>query len=70
MKLQGIYTPVLTSFDPDGNVDYEACKKILDNLIDASVHGLIIGGSTGEFYAMSEQPKFTVMLGSVINHHQ
>lgn len=54
MKLQGIYTPVLTSFDLDGNVDYEAWKAVLDNQIEAGVHGLIIGGSTGEFYAMSK----------------
>jgi 4-hydroxy-tetrahydrodipicolinate synthase len=54
MKLQGIYTPVLTSFDADGNVDYEAWKTVLDKQIDAGVHGLIIGGSTGEFYAMSK----------------
>lgn len=46
MKLQGIYTPVLTSFDPDRNVDYQAWKPVLDNQINAGVHGLIIGGST------------------------
>ena len=57
MKLQGIYTPVLTSFDPDGNIDYQAWKTILDNQIDAGVHGLIIGGSTGEFYAMSKEER-------------
>ncbi|KGJ95206.1 dihydrodipicolinate synthase family protein [Colwellia psychrerythraea] len=57
MKLQGIYTPVLTSFGPDGNVDYEAWKIVLDKQIDAGVHGLIIGGSTGEFYAMSKQER-------------
>ena len=54
MNLKGIYTPVLTSFDGQGNVDYQAWKTILDNQINAGVHGLIIGGSTGEFYAMSK----------------
>jgi len=54
MKLQGIYTPVLTSFDAEGKVDYEAWKAVLDKQINAGVHGLIIGGSTGEFYAMSK----------------
>jgi len=54
MKLQGIYTPVLTSFDSKGNVDYEVWKTVLDKQIDAGVHGIIIGGSTGEFYAMTK----------------
>jgi 4-hydroxy-tetrahydrodipicolinate synthase len=54
MKLKGIYTPVLTSFTQDGSIDYDAWKLILDNQINAGVHGLIIGGSTGEFYSMSK----------------
>lgn len=54
MNLKGIYTPVLTSFDEQGNVDYKAWKAVLDKQINAGVHGLIIGGSTGEFYAMSK----------------
>ena len=57
MKLQGIYTPVLTSFDQNGNVDYNAWKEVLDKQINAGVHGLIIGGSTGEFYAMSKEER-------------
>jgi len=57
MKLQGIYTPVLTSFDEEGKIDYEAWKAVLDKQINAGVHGLIIGGSTGEFYAMSKDER-------------
>ena len=54
MKLQGIYTPIITSFNSDGSIDYNAWKRVIDNQIDNGVHGLIVGGSTGEFYTMSK----------------
>ncbi|WDE07191.1 dihydrodipicolinate synthase family protein [Thalassomonas viridans] len=54
MKFQGIYTPVITTFDQAGNIDYTAWKQVLDKQIESGVHGLIIGGSTGEFYGMTK----------------
>lgn len=57
MKLQGIYTPIITSFNADGSVDNETWKKVIDNQIDNGVHGLIVGGSTGEFYTMSKEER-------------
>ena len=57
MKLQGIYTPIITAFSADGSIDYNAWKKVIDKQIDSGVHGLIIGGSTGEFYALSKEER-------------
>jgi len=54
MKFQGIYTPIITSFNSDGSINYEGWKDVIDNQIDNGVHGLIVGGSTGEFYTMSK----------------
>ncbi len=54
MKLQGIYTPIITAFNDDGSINYDACKIVIDNQINNGVHGLIVGGSTGEFYAMTK----------------
>jgi 4-hydroxy-tetrahydrodipicolinate synthase len=54
MKFQGIYTPIITAFTADGSIDYNACKSVIDHQISSGVHGLIIGGSTGEFYALSK----------------
>jgi 4-hydroxy-tetrahydrodipicolinate synthase len=54
MKLQGIYTPIITAFNNDGSIDYDGCKTVIDNQINNGVHGLIVGGSTGEFYTMSK----------------
>lgn len=46
-------TPVVTIFDEEGNLDKEGNKKVYDYLIDGGVDGLVIMGSTGEFFNMS-----------------
>lgn len=57
MKFEGIYTPVLTPFNAAGEIDYDAWAKVLDFQIDNGVHGVIVGGSTGEFYTMSKEER-------------
>lgn len=53
MKFDGIYTPVITPHREDGSVDRDALAAQIEHLIAAGVHGLINGGSTGEYYAQS-----------------
>lgn len=53
MNFDGIWTPVVTPFADDGAVQFDALDKLLDTLIEQGVHGLIIGGTTGEYYAQS-----------------
>jgi len=51
MVLEGIYTPLITPFRADGSFDLDGLSDLIERLIDAGVHGLISGGSTGENYA-------------------
>jgi 4-hydroxy-tetrahydrodipicolinate synthase len=51
MKFEGIYTPAITPLSSDGQIDKAAFAEVLEHLIAAKVHGIIIGGSTGEYYA-------------------
>ena len=51
MVLEGIYTPLITPFHPDGSFNLDALADLVERLIGAGVHGLISGGSTGENYA-------------------
>jgi len=51
MKFEGIYTPAITPLTTNGDIDNAAFAQVLESLIDAGVHGIIIGGSTGEYYA-------------------
>jgi len=53
MKFEGIYTPAVTPFGQDGQVDREDFAAVLESLIAAGVHGIVVGGSTGEYYAQS-----------------
>lgn len=58
MKFEGIYTPAITPLTPDGQIDTTAFAEVVEYLIDAKVHGIIIGGSTGEYYAHTPQERF------------
>ena len=61
MKFEGIYTPVITPYREDYNIDYERLAEIVDFLIDAGVHGIISAGTTGEYYAQTVQERFDLM---------
>ena len=52
MKAQYL-TPVVTIFKQNGSVDVEGNEKVYDFLIKGGVDGLVIMGSTGEFFAMT-----------------
>ena len=60
MKFNGIYTPAITPLDPQGRIDRQAFAEVLESLIAAKVHGIVIGGSTGEYYAHSAQERFAL----------
>ena len=58
MTFEGIYTPAITPLGSDGQIDREAFAEVLESLIAAKVHGIIVGGSTGEYYAHTSQERF------------
>lgn len=60
MKFDGIYTPVITPHRADGSIDRDALAAQIEYLITAGVHGLINGGSTGEYYAQSLEERLEV----------
>ena len=64
MDFRGIYTPVITPYHDDFSVDEQAYAAIINHLIDNKVHGIIIAGTTGEYYAQSmEERKYLLSLG-------
>ena len=56
-KFEGIYTPAITPYAADGEIDFKRFADVLETLIDARVHGIIIGGSTGEYYAQTAEER-------------
>lgn len=50
-------TPVVTAFNPDGSLDVQGNKNVYEHLIKGGVDGIVVMGSTGEFFSMSMQDK-------------
>lgn len=61
MRFEGIYTPVVTPHHDDHSINEVAFEQVIEHLIEAGVHGLIIAGTTGEYYAQSMEERFLLM---------
>ena len=61
MKFEGIYTPAITPLNADQTIDWDGFAAVLGSLIDAGVHGIIIGGTTGEYYAHSMEERMETL---------
>lgn len=48
IDLAGVHIPTTTPFTKDGDVDSNALRSNLTKLVAQGVHGLVVGGSTGE----------------------
>lgn len=67
MKKSNYLTPVITVFNEKRELDIEGNKNIWEHLIEGGVTGIVLMGSTGEFFNMSlEQKKQLIKLA--VNH--
>ncbi len=61
MKFEGIYTPVITPYKDDFSIDYEGLEVVIESLIKAGVQGLILAGTTGEYYVQEKQERLQLV---------
>ncbi|MGI9353425.1 MAG: dihydrodipicolinate synthase family protein [Rhizobiaceae bacterium] len=61
MRFEGIYTPVVTPHNDDHTINRERFADVIEHLISSGVHGLIIAGTTGEYYAQSMDERIEMM---------
>lgn len=54
---KGIFVPLITPFNEDETIDFPAYKKVIDHVIEGGVHGLLVGGTTGEYHVMSAEER-------------
>lgn len=55
-SIHGIVPPMTTPFDREGRIDVDALRKDVRHMIDAAkVHGLVVGGSTGEGHTLTTE---------------
>lgn len=60
--LKGILVALITPFTPDKKqIDFKALEDHINRLINAGVHGLVPGGSTGEFTVLSAEERKTLL---------
>ena len=57
MNFEGIYTPVITPYDSDGNILWDALESVIEHLVSNGVQGIVSGGSTGENYSQSVEER-------------
>lgn len=61
---KGIIVPMVTPFNDDESIDFPAYKKVIDHVIDNGVHGILVGGTTGEYHVMPlEERKALIKAG-------
>jgi dihydrodipicolinate synthase/N-acetylneuraminate lyase len=63
----GVCPPAITIFTKDGAVDLKATNAHVDWLIENGVHGIISGGTCGEFFSMEYEER-AKLADSVIEH--
>ncbi len=57
MKKAVFYTPVVTAFDRDRELDIRGNINVYEHLIRGGMDGIVVMGSTGEFFAMTDRQK-------------
>jgi 4-hydroxy-tetrahydrodipicolinate synthase len=50
---KGVFVPIVTPFTQDHEFDEDACRKLIEEMINEGVHGIILAGSTGEWFTLT-----------------
>lgn len=61
MELKGILPALVTPFDAKGDTDFRTLERLIEHHLAKGVHGFVPMGSTGEYYAMSDQERWDVL---------
>lgn len=63
--IQGVIPAVVTPMRPDGQLDEQGLRRLIDHLIEQGVHGIFTVGTAGEFWALSTEEKRRVFTWTV-----
>ena len=61
MRYDGIYTPIVTPYADDFSIDFAALGDVVEHLVAAGVHGIVVAGTTGEYYAQTPEERLEIM---------
>lgn len=63
--LAGIFPASLTMFTADGAVDEDGTAAHVDSLVADGAHGVVVGGTSGEFATMTDDERIRVITAAV-----
>ena len=55
--IEGVQVLLSTPMREDGSLDYKSTAALIEHVIQGGVHGIILLGSTGEFFSLSEMER-------------
>ncbi len=61
MEFRGIYTPAITPLNDDMSINKDGFAEVLEHLISEGGNGVVIGGTTGEYYAHSMEERVDML---------
>lgn len=64
-NLKGTFTALITPFNDDLSVDFNALEKLIDFQINSGVEGLVVCGSTGESATINAKEKLSLIIKTV-----
>lgn len=64
-RLHGSITALATPFDPSGELDLQAWRRLLQQQLDGGTQAIVVAGSTGEAATLFE-PEYDLLLGSAV----
>ncbi len=65
MLLSGIFPPITTPFNPDGEVYYKKIESNVERYSRTPVAGIVVQGSTGEAILLSDQERRDVLKAAI-----
>jgi 4-hydroxy-tetrahydrodipicolinate synthase len=57
----GVLTAMVTPFDSDGAMDYEAARRLASQLVDGGSHGVVVAGTTGEAPTLADDERLRLL---------
>lgn len=58
---KGVMTAIITPFDKNGSIDFEALEKLIEFQIDGGVSAIVACGTTGESPTLTHEEDFSVV---------
>ncbi|MEM8648326.1 MAG: dihydrodipicolinate synthase family protein, partial [Pseudomonadota bacterium] len=61
MRFEGIYTPIVTPYNADFSINRDRFADTVEHLISHGVSGIVLAGTTGEYYAQTAEERIGLM---------